>query len=196
MCARLSVSKTPATPPTAESVCTAQDFSSSRKTSALRITLRCIALAAENARSAASSSSTADWGVCAAMPIAGIAKASASTMAQTRGAAWMRISEIRHLRRSPATVWCPAGTLMTAPTPRVLIGAVAMVSLAIVLAMGLLENRSRQDVLDSAGWFSGAEINSSAYCPCRSHRLSSTTAHSSARRAETRSAQCFSSSTT
>ena len=45
---------------------------------------------------------------------------------------------------------------MTAPTPRVLIGAVAMVSLAIVLTLGLLENRSRQDVLDSAGWVSRA----------------------------------------
>ena len=43
---------------------------------------------------------------------------------------------------------------MTAPTPRVLIGAVAIVSLAIVLAVGLLENRARRDVLDSVGWVS------------------------------------------
>ena len=43
---------------------------------------------------------------------------------------------------------------MTTPTPRVLIGAGAMAALAMVLAMGLLEHRARQDVLDSAEWVS------------------------------------------
>ncbi len=72
------------------------------------------------------------------------------------GFALLRLS-ITHLPDpTPATVYCPAGTLMTGPAPRARIGAVAMGSFAIVRTMGLLENRSRQDVLDSAGWVSRA----------------------------------------